>query len=319
VFFSRTTPLAVAPAQVRGLRLSLNTPVVSTEELPIGPARAAILVHEEAGEGETVTIGMRSLRADRVVLYGLDAGASADASIDVIVDAALSFAESMGFLFDEDELGSGGAAGRTRCLGLWRELLGEAGSALAPARDRAGPAVEEADELLLEDLAEEATEVAFLPAPPEKEEPEPEIGGFIDPFEDDAGLGEPPDLGDAPGSAELDEDEAPSAPVPPLRAGPPKAPPKARAKRTEPAPAAASPAAEIAPAGSLALTKFRGPGAPGKARATPSTPPPGPAAADAASDRRPRRRKALGRLRLVRRVHDSLRKRNPILRLFGAF
>jgi hypothetical protein len=315
VFFSRTTPLAVAPAQVRGLRLSLNTPVVSTEELPIGPARAAILVHEEAGEGETVTIGMRSLRADRVVLYGLDAGASADASVDVIVDAALSFAESMGFLFDEDELGSGGAAGRTRCLGLWRELLGEAGSALAPARGRAGPAVEEADELLLEDLAEEATEVAFLPAPPEKEEPEPEIGGFIDPFEDDAGLGAAPDLGDQPESAELDEDEAPSAPVPPPRAGAPKAPAKL------PAPAAA-PAAEIAPAGSLALTKFRGPGAPGKARARPPTPPPGPAApdaAEAASERRPRRRKALGRLRLVRRVHDSLRKRNPILRLFGAF
>jgi hypothetical protein len=298
VFFPRTTPLSLAPAQVRGLRLSLNTPVVATEDLPIGPARAAILVHAEAGRGETVTIGIRSLRADRVALYGIEGDEGGGASLDVAVDAALTFAESMGFLFDEDEIGSAGASERRRCHGLWRELLGED----APASRRGARPIEpeEPDELLLEELAEEATEVVAAGAAGfESEEDDEELGGFG-----------PPLAGSGRGAAELDASLEPEPPDPELL-DPSDAEVVAQVAR-------AAGGGGRAPA--LPLTKFRGgapvraPRAPEKARAGAR---PEPAAA--AAEPRPRRAKALGKLRLVRRIRDGVRRRNPLLRLFGAF
>jgi hypothetical protein len=297
VFFPRTTPLSVAPVHVQGLRLSLNTPVVATEELPIGPARAAILVHEEPGRsGPTVTIGIRSLRADRVALYGTDADAESGA-LEVAVDAALSFAESMGFLFDEDELADGGAQAKTRALGLWRDLLGD--DAGEPARAPARASDPEA-ELLLEDLAEEATEFVLAPAADAEPAPEPEIGDFLE--EDSGG-----DLEPEPAAADDDDEDAEAA--------------RAEARDASDAEVVAEAARAAAGRGKragVALTKFRGRPARGVAPAR------GEGRAAAAADKagaasQKGKPTALGRMRLVRRVRDGLRKRNPILRLFGAF
>ncbi len=44
----------------------------------------------------------------------------------VALDAALSFAESMGFLFDDDEVSIRGDLGSEEAARLWRELCGEA-------------------------------------------------------------------------------------------------------------------------------------------------------------------------------------------------
>jgi len=157
VFFPRSAPLRLAAHRIRGLRLSLNTPVVATEELPIGPARAAILVHDDPDAGPQVTIGLRSLRAERTVFYAFEGDLREASSFAVALDGALSFAESMGFLFDEDELGAGGAVATARCLALWQELLGE-----EPA---AGEAADEPEELLLEQLADDAAPADPTDAP----------------------------------------------------------------------------------------------------------------------------------------------------------
>jgi hypothetical protein len=302
VFFPRSTPLSVAPVHVQGLRLSLNTPVVATEELPIGPARAAILVHDDPQRGPTVTIGIRSLRADRVALYGMETEPGNGADLEVALDAALSFAESMGFLFDEDEVAGGGAQAKSRSLGLWRELLGEElgepARGPAPAFAPVAPRKQEPEgELLLEDLAEEATEFVLPPAEAPGDA-DPEIGDVVEDDDReaqgaraaDAVEGEPgdalPDVSDAEVVAEASKAAA------------------GRGRR---------PAA-------VALTKFRGrpAGRPARAPAR-SEAAPRPAAAKAAADAQKGRATALGRMRLVRRVRDGLRKRNPILRLFGAF
>lgn len=302
VFFPRSTPLSVAPVHVKGLRLSLNTPVVATEELPIGPARAAILVHDDPERGPTVTIGIRSLRADRVALYGMETEPDDGADLEVALDAALSFAESMGFLFDEDEVAGGGAQAKSRSLGLWRELLGEdLGEPVRAPAPVASRKQEPEGELLLEDLAEEATEFVLPPAEAPGDA-DPEIGDFVedddreaegarasDALEEEPGDGpddELPDVSDAEVAAEASKAVA------------------GRGKR---------PAA-------VALTKFRGrpAGRPARAPAR-SEAAPRPAAAKAAADTQKGRATALGRMRLVRRVRDGLRKRNPILRLFGAF
>ena len=301
VFFPRTTPLSVAPVHVQGLRLSLNTPVVATEELPIGPARAAILIHDDPERGATVTIGIRSLRADRVALYGIEGEPDEGAELEVAVDAALSFAESMGFLFDEDELAGGGAQAKTRCLGLWRDLLGDdAGEPSRPAARAAEPE----SELLLEELAEEATEFVLAPASAPGEDDDPEIGDFLPDGDEDL---EP--------DAEPGSDEAPDELGAEL--------PDASDAQVVAQAAQAAPRGAKRP-GSVALTKFRGrpsgrsARAPARAegRAAAARPAPAP---EAAAEPQKGRTTALGRMRLVRRVRDGLRKRNPILRLFGAF
>ena len=302
MFFSRTTPLSVAPVHVQGLRLSLNTPVVATEELPIGPARAAILVHDDPQLGPTVTIGIRSLRADRVALYGMDTEPGDGTDLEVAVDAALTFAESMGFLFDEDEVAGGGAQAKSRSLGLWRDLLGdelgEPARALAPVRQE-----EPESELLLEDLAEEATEFVLPPAEAPGE-PDPEIGDFVEDQDREV-------LGAQPSEAPEDEpgDELPDVSDAEVAAEVSKAA-AGRAKR----PAAVS------------LTKFRGRSAARAARAPARPEAPAraakPSAAKAGADAQNAQKggaTALGRMRLVRRARDGLRKRHPILRLFGAF
>lgn len=84
------------------LRLSLNTPVLSTAELATGPARAAIVVYAEAGTRRFAVIA-RSLRGGVAVVYELEAEPATDESAwGVALDAALSFGESMGFLFDDE-------------------------------------------------------------------------------------------------------------------------------------------------------------------------------------------------------------------------
>jgi len=122
-FLPRTRPLVLTAKSVRALRPSLNTPVVATSDLPVGPACAAILVHVEAGHGLQISVGVRALGCGSVALYGFDGPISASV-VTVALDAALSFAESMGFLFDDDMVGDD-AASREKAVLRWQELIGD--------------------------------------------------------------------------------------------------------------------------------------------------------------------------------------------------
>jgi hypothetical protein len=131
----RSEPLDLSGDRLHGLRLSLNTPVVSIDELPVGPARAAIVIHEEFDGHPNLTLGVRSLRSGSAVLFSLEADLREHSSLAVGIDAVLSFGESMGFLFDEDEFETDSSEGAcSRALGLWLELMGaESGaSEMAP-------------------------------------------------------------------------------------------------------------------------------------------------------------------------------------------
>ncbi len=137
-FMPRTRPLELTAQGVRALRPSLNTPVVATSDLPVGPACAAILVHVEAGLGLQISVGVRSLGCESVALYGFDGPIGASV-VSVALDAALSFAESMGFLFDDDIVDDDEAS-REKAVLRWRELIGDAlGSRPAVAARPAEP------------------------------------------------------------------------------------------------------------------------------------------------------------------------------------
>ncbi len=79
---------------------SLNSPVVSIPELPVGPASAAIAIHTDAVRGSQITVAVRCRRTADVVLYRA-CGDSSDIA-GVSEHAALLWAEGLGFLFDED-------------------------------------------------------------------------------------------------------------------------------------------------------------------------------------------------------------------------
>lgn len=163
MFSPRKKPLLlVAPDRLLALRLSLNTPVVATPDLPAGPARAAIVVHGEAGR-TCFTVAVRSLRQGESVLYELEGEDPNDASgIAVALDAALSFAESMGFLFDDDLVTERSEPVLRAALARLREIVAPPG----PEVGETEPALEPpppAEEILLEEALE--LEPAGQPAP----------------------------------------------------------------------------------------------------------------------------------------------------------
>ena len=161
-FACRDAPFELCPENLRSLQLSLNTPVVRIENLPVAPARAALVLHGNATGELDVTLSVRSLKTGQVLHFAPD-GELPDAAR--CIDAAMAFGEGMGFLFDEDEL----AAGDTeRAFGIWAELMGDppprlpAAAPASPASVPEEPSFEfvlddtEGEELLLVDAIEEA-------------------------------------------------------------------------------------------------------------------------------------------------------------------
>ena len=170
-FLLRGTPLDLSADRLRGLRLSLNTPVASIEELPVEPARAAIAIHDEIDGRPNITVGVCSLKSGTAVLFSFEGDLRNHSALTNGIDAALSFGESMGFLFDEDELESDSAEeARSRALDLWLELMGPSSgeseqdpqtsvvpAALPPASpldDSFGAELPDDEVLLLEDVAD---------------------------------------------------------------------------------------------------------------------------------------------------------------------
>ena len=71
MFSPRERPLEWDSQSLLALRLSLNTPVVSTAEVPAGPARAAIVVRQES-DLPHFTVVVRPLQGGSSVLYDLE-------------------------------------------------------------------------------------------------------------------------------------------------------------------------------------------------------------------------------------------------------
>ena len=127
-------PLEAHGHPLRVLLISLNSPVVTLESLPPGPASAAIAVTERGA-----TLCVRSLRTGQVIFFTTGADLADDRR--VAQDAALSFAESMGFFFDDDVVEARGEAGPGEAARLWCELCGDRLVASEPPRVEASEIV----------------------------------------------------------------------------------------------------------------------------------------------------------------------------------
>jgi hypothetical protein len=113
------------------LRLSLNTPVVSIAGLPVGPASAAIALERAAGTLR-VTLALRSTRNGQVVYFQPGSRLAPGAPEALALEAALAFAEGMGFLFEEDAVASGG--GEALAARRWADFAPEQASEVHQAR-----------------------------------------------------------------------------------------------------------------------------------------------------------------------------------------
>ncbi len=110
---------------IRSLHLSLNAPVISIDELPVGPARAGVALRALSGGGFHLQIAIRSLRTGEVVAVASDLDPEGLPEEVAAVEAALSYAEGMGFLFDEDEVATGDADAADKAAALWCDLVEE--------------------------------------------------------------------------------------------------------------------------------------------------------------------------------------------------
>jgi hypothetical protein len=119
MIFPAETPLDPVCHEVRALYVALNSPVVTLESLSVGPASAVIALHLADG----ATLAVRSVRTGQVAFF--TSSAELRDRPHLAVDAALSFAESLGFLFDDDEVAARGDEGPREAAWLWWELLGE--------------------------------------------------------------------------------------------------------------------------------------------------------------------------------------------------
>jgi hypothetical protein len=246
MFFPVEAPPEATSRALGGLRRSLNSPVVTIESLPVGPASAAIALHAGAPERPRVTIAIRSLQSRQVAFYGADEESTAFPTPAVAVDAALSFAESMGFLFDDDDVEALGDEGPRRAARLWAQFV--------------SPGAEEVEELLLEDLADPTPEAAseapeLLLEAQAPAGPRSPAGMPLDLPE----LIEPEPLPEIRALAETSRERgahAPAAREPDAVSAAPE-PPPAVLGPAEPAADEADPGADLAEVPRIPLTKFR--------------------------------------------------------------
>ena len=124
MYFCRQPPPEREAKALRALHVSLNTPVVAIEDLPVGPARAAIAVQDASGGCVSLLLVLRSQRTGQLACFAPDETLESDASAQIALDGALSFAESMGFLFDDDAIPELGVEGPREAAQSWNELLG---------------------------------------------------------------------------------------------------------------------------------------------------------------------------------------------------
>jgi hypothetical protein len=132
-------PISLSAEALLGIRFSLNTPVVESGAVPDGPARAAIVVHRLGSNRQQLSLGIRSLRTQHVTLFRFSDRLSSPADLIHAIEAALTFCESLGFLFDEDEVEMAGPAARAEAVTRWQALT-EGGPSEIDRADAGGAA-----------------------------------------------------------------------------------------------------------------------------------------------------------------------------------
>lgn len=103
---------------VYALCMSLNSPVVHSDRLPLGPTRAAIACHAGSA-GPALTVILRSQDGEQTLVFGWEGSLGGTGKPAANLALAMSFAESLGFLFDEDLVAAGDPA---EAVARWQQF-----------------------------------------------------------------------------------------------------------------------------------------------------------------------------------------------------
>lgn len=138
MFAPSKQPPALSEACLQSLCASLNAPVVHLDALPAGPARCAVVVYAEQYGDLGLAVAVRSLEGGEVVVMRAREPLPPETPPRDALEKAISFAESLGFLFDDDMLGAESSR-QTRLAALdhWLKLIGP--DEVFAARDVASP------------------------------------------------------------------------------------------------------------------------------------------------------------------------------------
>ena len=134
-FSARSAPARPA-IELHSLRRSLNTPVLVIAELPVGPGSAVIAAHVDSCDGlARYTLAVRSERNREVVFFSVREEDLSPSESSLAAEAALSLAEGMGFLFEEDLPPIVGEAAAS----IWEEFVDSTDPSVAAAAVRPTP------------------------------------------------------------------------------------------------------------------------------------------------------------------------------------
>lgn len=133
MFRRLSEPLPLSAASLLLFRQALNAPVLNVGWLPVGPARAAVVVFAEEYGGIGIALGLRATESGQVAVLRNQESIDFDVPIGDALEPLLAEAERMGFLFDEDLLDTlPGEKGRSQAMSAWAGLMGGLESLLPP-------------------------------------------------------------------------------------------------------------------------------------------------------------------------------------------
>ena len=123
MFIASPQPLPLSEACLQCLCASLNAPVVHVEGLPVGPARAALVVYAEQYGDLGVAVGIRSLEGGEVVLMRYRESLPMEEGPARALELATSYAEGLGFVFDQDMISPGAPLdAKANAMSHWQHL-----------------------------------------------------------------------------------------------------------------------------------------------------------------------------------------------------
>lgn len=134
-FSARSAPTRPG-IELRSLRRSLNTPVLAIADLPVGPGTAIIAAHVDSSDGlPRYTLAVRCERSRKVVFFSVREKDLSLSDSSLAGEAALSLAEGMGFLFEDDLP----PICREAAALIWEEFVDSADPSAAEAAVRPTP------------------------------------------------------------------------------------------------------------------------------------------------------------------------------------
>ncbi|MCP4038090.1 MAG: hypothetical protein GY944_17265 [bacterium] len=113
----------VAESAILGFCATLNAPVVNVDALDVGPGRAGILLSAGQYGGLNLWVRVSLISNGQGVTFKFQGDPGDFGDHRGALEAALSFAEGMGFLFEDDMLPQGGPSGRNRAHRIWTSLF----------------------------------------------------------------------------------------------------------------------------------------------------------------------------------------------------